>query len=497
MDDEGGSHVVRRQKKPNLMGKLMRRSTKVEPQNNSSDDSINGYHNSTDQQERLLNHQMTKNKKVLERNNTCPALNGNIVSQDPAKDRSDPLNSNNNNRNSFCCTVTNTNGTLKNSDSSILDNEIQHEMEPLTAASSTIRPLKYPTAQQYNLPSYESYPSPILVSCRSRFREKFLLPSSDQFNSLKDQHHSTPDIPATQMQPEYRKSGSADNLVYNDVAIGKSVGFAATETAIVSADSLARQALMAAQVLHLIPTEKARQRNFLQGRSATNSLMGAVELDKACPTRSVTIFVGSWNMNGQNPPKQMNDFVLPNGIEHIPDIVTIGTQESCSDKFEWEVTLQETLGPSHVMLHSTSLGTLHLAVFIRRDLTWYCSEPEDASMSVRPGTHFKTKGAIAISFCLFGTTMLFVTSHLTAHQQKVKERVQDVRRIIQSLDLPRNLNVRHRNNKDVTQNFDSVYWCGDLNFRLSEPRANLLKWINETQFPLPPHLPHGYLHTDQ
>ena len=90
-------------------------------------------------------------------------------------------------------------------------------------------------------------------------------------------------------------------------------------------------------------------------------------------------------------------------------------------------------------------GTLHLAIFIRRDLIWYCSVPEDDSFSVRPGTAFRTKGAVAISFSLFGTSMLFVSSHLTAHQQKVKERVQDIKRIIQSLDLPRNLNMRHKN----------------------------------------------------
>lgn len=105
-------------------------------------------------------------------------------------------------------------------------------------------------------------------------------------------------------------------------------------------------------------------------------------------------------------------------------------------------------------------------------------------------------GAVAISFCLFGTSMLFVTSHLTAHQQKIKERVSDVKKIIHSIDLPRNLNIRSKN-KDVTQNFDMVFWCGDLNFRLSEPREKLLKWIETTQFPLPSHLPHGFMHTDQ
>ncbi|XP_037818001.1 inositol polyphosphate 5-phosphatase E [Lucilia sericata] len=263
-----------------------------------------------------------------------------------------------------------------------------------------------------------------------------------------------------------------------------------------SSSGLARQALMAAQVLSLIPTDQARERSYLDGRLGSSSLLGPSELNKVIPSKEVTIFVGTWNMNGQSPPKEMNDFVLPANIEHVPDIVAIGTQESSPDRFEWEVTIQETLGPSHVLFHSTTLGTLHLAVYMRRDLIWYCSAPEDANMSVRTGSAFRTKGAVAISFCLFGTSMLFVTSHLTAHQQKVKERVSDVKRIIHALDLPKNLNLRHKN-KDVTQNFDNVFWCGDLNFRLGEPREKLLEWIQNTKFPLPSHLPHGYMHTDQ
>lgn len=181
----------------------------------------------------------------------------------------------------------------------------------------------------------------------------------------------------------------------------------------VSADSLARQALMAAQVLHLIPTEKARQRNFLQGQLGANPLLGPQELDRTLTNRQVKIFVGTWNMNGQNPPTQLNDLVFPNRLEHVPDIIALGTQESCSERFEWEVLLQETIGPSHILFHSASLGTLHLAIFLRRDLIWYCSVPEDDSYSVRPGSHFRTKGAVAISFMLFGTSLLFITNHLT------------------------------------------------------------------------------------
>lgn len=86
-----------------------------------------------------------------------------------------------------------------------------------------------------------------------------------------------------------------------------------------------------------------------------------------------------------------------------------------------------------------------MAIFLRRDLIWYVSVPEDASLSVRPGTAFKTKGAIATAFMIFGTSFLFVTAHLTAHQEKVKERVSDVKKIVHSLDLPKNLPVKNKN----------------------------------------------------
>ncbi|XP_018576609.1 inositol polyphosphate 5-phosphatase E isoform X2 [Anoplophora glabripennis] len=248
--------------------------------------------------------------------------------------------------------------------------------------------------------------------------------------------------------------------------------------------------------VYLIPTSKARQRNFLQGKIGANSLLGAVELDRVCPNREVTIFVGTWNMNGHSPPKELNDFVLPVGVEHVPDILSFGTQESSSERYEWEVSLQETIGPSHLLFHSASLGTLHLSTFIRRDLIWYVSIPEDASLSVRPGSAFRTKGAVATCFMLFGTSFLFVTAHLTAHQEKVKERVGDVKKIVHSMDLPKVLPCKNKS-KDVTQNFDYVFWSGDLNFRLSTPRAKVLEWLSKTNFPLPPHLPHGYMHHDQ
>jgi len=250
-----------------------------------------------------------------------------------------------------------------------------------------------------------------------------------------------------------------------------------------SMDSLARQSLLAAQVLHLIPANKARERNFLHGRIAANSLLGNLELERVLPNRELRIYVATWNMNGQAPPTGLNPLLLPEGLENVPDIVAVGTQESYPERFQWEITLQETLGPSHVLFHSAAFGTIHLAIYLRRDLIWFCSIPDEANYSVRPGTAFRTKGALGIAFYLFGTSFLFLTCHLTAHQDKVKERLQDIRKIVKALELPNRLPIRKKG-KDLTDNFDYVLWCGDLNFRLTRPRSEVLDWISKQSFPL-------------
>lgn len=272
-----------------------------------------------------------------------------------------------------------------------------------------------------------------MSACRSRFRDKLLPPGTCAPSSAPEQHLSSPNITADRISDVRPVPSQSSNRSYSQGILPKSGSEKPG-----SADSLVKQSLMAAQVLHLIPTEKARERylegvecclkhaysicfllhicrSYLANNLAVNPLLGPAELDRVLPTREIKVFVGTWNMNGQHPPKyefyindfirqlfkkfffhfnyrQMNDFVLPTGIEHVPDLVVIGTQESCPERFEWEVILQETLGPSHVLFHSTALGTLHLCAFIRRDLIWYCSMPEDASFSVRAATAFRTKG---------------------------------------------------------------------------------------------------------
>ena len=90
----------------------------------------------------------------------------------------------------------------------------------------------------------------------------------------------------------------------------------------------------------------------------------------------------------QTLPGSINDFILPVTQDTLADVYAIGTQESTPNKLDiiiiiiiiiiinrndWEVLLQQTLGLSHVLIHSVSLGCIYLCVFIRRDLIWFCS----------------------------------------------------------------------------------------------------------------------------
>lgn len=98
-------------------------------------------------------------------------------------------------------------------------------------------------------PVFNEYQSSIAMSaCRSRFRQKLLPPGMSTDLASNEQHFSSPNIsekPSDEAVPNNR------SMSY-DVLTGRPTA--------ASADSLAKQSLIAAQLLHLIPVERARER---------------------------------------------------------------------------------------------------------------------------------------------------------------------------------------------------------------------------------------------
>ncbi|XP_020775661.2 phosphatidylinositol polyphosphate 5-phosphatase type IV-like [Boleophthalmus pectinirostris] len=238
-------------------------------------------------------------------------------------------------------------------------------------------------------------------------------------------------------------------------------------------------------VLSPIKAKDVRNRSFLEGSVlGSGALLGAEELDRYFPERQLGIYIATWNMQGEKGlPVNLDDLLLPTDSEFAQDIYVIGVQEGCPDKREWETRLQETLGPYYVMLYTASHGVLYLSIFVRRDLIWFCSEVEHATVTTRIISQIKTKGAVGISFTLFGTSFLFITSHFTSGYSKVYERILDYNKIIEALALPKGLpdtNLYRSTPSDVTKRFDQVFWFGDFNFRLSKNRVEIENIINRT-----------------
>ncbi|XDV20145.1 hypothetical protein PO909_025521 [Leuciscus waleckii] len=237
-------------------------------------------------------------------------------------------------------------------------------------------------------------------------------------------------------------------------------------------------------VLNPIRPRDVRNRSFLEGSVlGSGALLGAEELDRYFPERRLGIYVATWNMQGQKVlPYNLDDLLLPTDTDFAQDVYVIGVQEGCPDRREWEIRLQETLGPYYVMLYAAAHGVLYLTIFVRRDLIWFCSEVEHATVTTRIISQIKTKGAVGIGFTFFGTSFLFITSHFTSGDSKVYERILDYNKIIEALALPRNLpdtNPYRSTTCDVTTRFDEVFWFGDFNFRLNKARGEVEAILNQ------------------
>ncbi|XP_034547335.1 phosphatidylinositol polyphosphate 5-phosphatase type IV [Notolabrus celidotus] len=238
-------------------------------------------------------------------------------------------------------------------------------------------------------------------------------------------------------------------------------------------------------VLSPIRPQDVRNRSFLEGSVlGSGALLGAEELERYFPDRRVGIFIATWNMQGEKGlPSNLDDLLLPTDSEFAQDFYVIGVQEGCPDRREWEIRLQETLGPYYVMLYAAAHGVLYLNVFIRRDLIWFCSEVEHATVTTRIISQIKTKGAVGLAFTFFGTSFLFITSHFTSGDAKVYERILDYNKIVEALALPKGLpdtNPYRSTTSDVTTRFDQVFWFGDFNFRISKDRVDVETLINRT-----------------
>ncbi|KAH8859504.1 72 kDa inositol polyphosphate 5-phosphatase [Schistosoma japonicum] len=177
-------------------------------------------------------------------------------------------------------------------------------------------------------------------------------------------------------------------------------------------------------------------------------------------------------------PEDLGDLFFSGSSEEAASIYAICIQECSSDKNELLIRLQAAVGIKHVLFTYATHGTLALMIFLNRDLIWYTSVPQ--SVGVTTSAAVRTKGAVAICFILFGTSLLFLSAHFKASHSNCERRVQDYLEVVNNINLPKvgfNKGYKYEESNPLDR-FDVVFWAGDLNFRIQRPRHLVENVIN-------------------
>ncbi|KAJ9105368.1 hypothetical protein QFC21_001737 [Naganishia friedmannii] len=135
---------------------------------------------------------------------------------------------------------------------------------------------------------------------------------------------------------------------------------------------------------------------------------------------------------------------------------------------------KNSTGPYHFLVKERLLG-LYLAIFVHRDCKdWVKGFDHDYVPAGLAGGRIGNKGGIGMSLNMAGHRFLFVNSHLAAHAHRVNARIANVEKIKSELHLDCFLpeSDPRAQAEDITDRFDTVFWMGDLNFRLDISRLH-------------------------
>jgi phosphatidylinositol-bisphosphatase len=166
-----------------------------------------------------------------------------------------------------------------------------------------------------------------------------------------------------------------------------------------------------------------------------------------------------------------------------------------SGKARWEQQARDHLGEDYRLVGSQNMGAIHIMVFVHQYLWRYCWDVKNAQVATGFGNVVGNKGGTQVGFSLGHTSLLFINVHLPAHQGKMKERTQSMARILEDSPIRRqkssNRLVRTnshvsgvsapRESYGVHDDYDRVFFMGDLNTRVNASRSEVDEWLSQRQ----------------
>jgi len=163
--------------------------------------------------------------------------------------------------------------------------------------------------------------------------------------------------------------------------------------------------------------------------------------------RPLHILIGTWNVNAKKPIEDLTPWLVDKTLPE-PDIVAVGFQEivdlNASNLLvdhtaskPWEATIERTLEQKYQLVASKHLVGLSLSVYAKRTIFGYVSDIQEDKVGVGIMGVGGNKGAVAIRFRVYDSTVCFVNAHLAAHQHNTAGRNSDYHNIISRVQFKR------------------------------------------------------------
>ncbi|KAJ8984771.1 hypothetical protein NQ317_012134 [Molorchus minor] len=193
-----------------------------------------------------------------------------------------------------------------------------------------------------------------------------------------------------------------------------------------------------------------------------------------------TIFVGTWNVNGQPPTVSLRPWLSSD--QDPPDLYAIGFQEIDLSKeaflfndtpreAEWQKFVMEGVHPKskYRLVALARLVGMQLAVMVNSQHYQYVKNVSYDTVGTGLLGKMGNKGGVAVRLELHNTSLCFVNCHLAAHVEEYERRNQDYKDI--------NARMNFRRNPLAIKDHEQVYWLGDLNYRITELTTSQVKTL--------------------
>eukprot|EP01114_Cavostelium_apophysatum_P016387 TRINITY_DN4645_c0_g1_i2.p1 TRINITY_DN4645_c0_g1~~TRINITY_DN4645_c0_g1_i2.p1 ORF type:complete len:1277 (-),score=332.30 TRINITY_DN4645_c0_g1_i2:65-3436(-) len=206
---------------------------------------------------------------------------------------------------------------------------------------------------------------------------------------------------------------------------------------------------------------------------AMHSLRGTPSQQK------IKIFTGTFNIGGA-APSALDSFLMSNPPF---DLIAIGVQEGKwkkdsddktttekSDMTNYSSLLRYHIGSEFEVISDVSMWEIGLIVLCHKKHFNSIVNVETATKPTGFANVCGNKGGVGISFRFGDTSFCIINSHLPARAERILNRNQDFKDLVDGLDLG-------LKKVDLANQFNHFIWLGDLNYRLDISRGKILHLI--------------------